>query len=1127
METAALSLKVTFNLRSATPNITILDNTDYLSFVSSETDLTGIFKITAGSGIVMYENTDYTDPDIIYSSKTKSGIILPLDSNNLVVNQNYNIFYQVFVNGEYHYKNFNLSFVYTRIISDITITADGYNSIFTSVDNTDYAGSYTLVGSTRTHTVTPPDGSSLNPTTSASATITYNPNIWSGTWEVEVSTNVEYLINNINVLDTIASGTLTSDVYKIDMSVIRDYISAYHATFITALETNFAEASRIQSNLVKIFGYVDCYDFAVLYSDYIEAYRNAALIMEIIDPTIIESEEIVPFVDPGGGGTPVTDDKWERSSGIIYPKVITDKLAIGAKTMLGAEKLRIDGAISTTAIYLTENDIEIGEDESHNLFFKDTISGTKTLAELIEGGWNPANKTLLESYTNSNTNISSAISAIHNSITIGTANGLTLSVQELSMALADSMTTGALSNTDWSDFNSKQDGDDTLTALAGLTITQGSLIYGTGADAFSVLAKGSAFQILRINSGATAPEWATLNITPAGTDTQVIYNDGGTSYAGSANLTFNGTQLYTLSLDTPTITFGNPSIGISVNSDNLVFQDITLGTTITLSKLTTPDWANITNAPSSDVADIDEAVSWRHEQNTDTGTTNPTFILDDGNNTGSLIIKLTTGGTDNSVTLQTSETTQDIILTLPDKTDTIACLGDIIAKAQTSTINYIPKWSVETGDAIVDGYEVITTMTYPYETTQIPASSAVRDYVEAYVSGIKKYPYTVVAATITAGDLATDFEDGDTIDDVVLATGNVILIKDQADSTENGLREVQASGTPTRIAEMTDPEDFQFLTCFISGGTVNSGSIWSCTSRVETVGLDPVIFGQFGASQIYSVGTGLQLIGLQFSINSSVVTLTDIQTLTNKTLTTPTISNFTNATHDHSNAAGGGTISFSDLASKPTILSGYGITDAYTETEINNFFAGNVAITGYSKTNWDSAYSSIHNPITIGASSTGILTLSTQVLDITESNDTHSGYLSSTKYIEFNAKQDALIPGYRIEIDGSNIINWIENKTYQVLTSSGNAVTWDILDGYNAKITMTEDTTLTIDNIEYGDSGTIIITQDGTGGWNIILPENSLKQGGATIPKDADSIIILAFTYNGTNYLWNISETYV
>jgi hypothetical protein len=39
------------------------------------------------------------------------------------------------------------------------------------------------------------------------------------------------------------------------------------------------------------------------------------------------------------------------------------------------------------------------------------------------------------------------------------------------------------------------------------------------------------------------------------------------------------------------------------------------------------------------------------------------------------------------------------------------------------------------------------------------------------------------------------------------------------------------------------------------------------------------------------------------------------QTLTNKTLTTPTIGNFTNAGHNHSNAAGGGTVDHTNLSS--------------------------------------------------------------------------------------------------------------------------------------------------------------------------------------------------------------------
>jgi len=45
--------------------------------------------------------------------------------------------------------------------------------------------------------------------------------------------------------------------------------------------------------------------------------------------------------------------------------------------------------------------------------------------------------------------------AIHNPVTIGTANGLSLSTQQLSLALSSTSTTGALNDTDWDIFNNK------------------------------------------------------------------------------------------------------------------------------------------------------------------------------------------------------------------------------------------------------------------------------------------------------------------------------------------------------------------------------------------------------------------------------------------------------------------------------------------------------------------------------------------------------------------------------------------------------------------------------------------------------------------------------------------------
>ena len=51
--------------------------------------------------------------------------------------------------------------------------------------------------------------------------------------------------------------------------------------------------------------------------------------------------------------------------------------------------------------------------------------------------------------------------------------------------------------------------DNQITApKTDLSIVQGDVIYGTGTDTWARLAKGTASQVLSMNSGATAPEWA-------------------------------------------------------------------------------------------------------------------------------------------------------------------------------------------------------------------------------------------------------------------------------------------------------------------------------------------------------------------------------------------------------------------------------------------------------------------------------------------------------------------------------------------------------------------------------------------------------------------------------------------
>lgn len=49
-----------------------------------------------------------------------------------------------------------------------------------------------------------------------------------------------------------------------------------------------------------------------------------------------------------------------------------------------------------------------------------------------------------------------------------------------------------------------------LSALAALTLVQGDLFYATGPGAVARLPKGAAAQVLRMNAGATAPEWGNV-----------------------------------------------------------------------------------------------------------------------------------------------------------------------------------------------------------------------------------------------------------------------------------------------------------------------------------------------------------------------------------------------------------------------------------------------------------------------------------------------------------------------------------------------------------------------------------------------------------------------------------------
>lgn len=125
------------------------------------------------------------------------------------------------------------------------------------------------------------------------------------------------------------------------------------------------------------------------------------------------------------------------------------------------------------------------------------------------------------------------------------------------------------------------------------------------------------------------------------------------------------------------------------------------------------------------------------------------------------------------------------------------------------------------------------------QTSNVPSPSssgaiANRGYVDAQIASLNNLfdaKASVRVATTAAGTLASDFENGDTIDGISLVTGDRILIKNQAAPEENGIYIVNASGAPTRATDMDAWAEVPGAFVAVELGTANADTIWLCTAN--------------------------------------------------------------------------------------------------------------------------------------------------------------------------------------------------------------------------------------------------------------------------------------------------------
>ena len=146
------------------------------------------------------------------------------------------------------------------------------------------------------------------------------------------------------------------------------------------------------------------------------------------------------------------------------------------------------------------------------------------------------------------------------------------------------------------------------------------------------------------------------------------------------------------------------------------------------------------------------------------------------------------------------------------------------------------------------------------------SDAANKQYVDNLILGLRwKDPVRV--ATTANGALATAYENGDTIDGVVLATGDRILIKDQTTQTENGIYTVNATGAPTRGTDADSTVELNGAAVLVTSGTANADKAYIQTTDSPTIGSSNIVWTQFGGGTSYTAdGQGIELSGTTFSL---------------------------------------------------------------------------------------------------------------------------------------------------------------------------------------------------------------------------------------------------------------------
>lgn len=212
--------------------------------------------------------------------------------------------------------------------------------------------------------------------------------------------------------------------------------------------------------------------------------------------------------------------------------------------------------------------------------------------------------------------------------------------------------------------------------------------------------------------------------------------------------------------------------------------------------------------------------------------------------------------------------------------------------------------------------------------------AATKAYVDSVAQGIDAKASCAAATTTNITLSGTQ-----TIDGYALGVGQRVLVKDQSSAAENGIY-VVASGAWSRAADANTWDELVAAFTFVEHGTANANNGYICTiPAAGTLGVTAVTWAQFsGAGQI-NAGTGMSKTGNTLNVNTAssariVVGADEIDLAT----TGVVASTYKSVTVDLWGRVTAGT--------NPTTLAGFGISDAYTQTQTDAFLAAKLNTAG-------------------------------------------------------------------------------------------------------------------------------------------------------------------------------------